>query len=106
MAYIFVGHFLLLGINLELYYNCIMSTLMQSQVFFFISSIGFVLLWILLAIFLFHLIKITKTFSKIMEKAEKDINEISETTKEMIEDMRENRFFNFFFPKNKKHHKK
>jgi len=83
-----------------------MSTLMQIQVFFFISSIGFVLLWILVGIFLFYLIKVTKTFSKIMEKAEKDINEIGDMTKEMVEDIRDNRFFNFFFPKKKKHYKK
>ena len=83
-----------------------MSTLMQSQVFFFISSIGFVLLWILLAIFLYYLIKVTKTFSRIMEKAEKDINEIGDITKEMLEDMRQNAIFNFLFPKKKRSSKK
>ena len=82
-----------------------MNTLIQSQVFFFISSVGFVLLWILVAIFIFQLIKVTKTFSRIMDKAEKDINEIGDMTKEMVEDIRDNRFFNFFFPKKKKHHK-
>ena len=41
-----------------------------------------------------------------MEKAEKDINEIGDMTKEMVEDIRDNRFFNFFFPKKKKHYKK
>jgi len=83
-----------------------MNTLINSQVFFFISSVGFVTLWILVAIFLYHLIKVTKIFSRIMDKAEKDINEIGDTTKEMLEDLRDNRFFSFILGKKKKHHKK
>ena len=83
-----------------------MSTLfLQSQVFFFISSVGFVTLWILVAIFLVYLIRATNTFSKIMEKVEKDINEIGDTTKEMVEDMKDSVIFNFLFKKKRKHRK-
>jgi len=77
----------------------------QSEVFFFISSIGFVTLWILVAIFLVYLIRATNAFSKIMEKAEKDINEIGDTTKEMIEDMKDSVIFNFLFRKKKRRRK-
>jgi large-conductance mechanosensitive channel len=82
-----------------------MNALLQSQVFFFISSVGFVVLWILTAIFLFYLIRATNTFSKIMEKVEKDVNDIGDTTKEMLDDMRDNPIFNFFFKKKRKHRK-
>ena len=82
-----------------------MNTLLQSQVFFFISSLGFIILWTLIAIFLVYLIRATNAFSKIMEKAEKDINEIGDTTKEMIEDMKDSVIFNFLFRKKKKHRK-
>ena len=56
----------------------------QTQVFFIISSVGFVTLWILVAIFLVYLIRATNTFSKIMEKIERDIDKIGDTTKEMV----------------------
>lgn len=82
-----------------------MDTILQSQVFFFISSIGFVLLWILVAIFLFYLIRATNTFSKIMNRVEKDIDNIGDTTKEMLEEVRESVIFNFLFKKKKKRRK-
>ena len=77
----------------------------QTQIFFFISSIGFVFLWILVAIFLFYLIRATHTFSRILEQIEKDINKIGDTTKEMVEDMKDSMIFNFLFKKKKKSRK-
>jgi len=77
----------------------------QSDVFFFISSIGFVTLWILLAIFLIYLIRISHTFSRIIKKVEEDINEISDTTKDMFLDMRDSAFFNFLFGKKRRNRK-
>jgi len=82
-----------------------MNTLLQSQVFFFISSVGFVVLWILAAIFLFYLIRITRTFSRIVDKIEDNINKIGDTTKEMLGDLRDSALFNFFLRKKKKSRK-
>jgi hypothetical protein len=82
-----------------------MDTLLQSQVFFFISSIGFVLLWILAAVFLYYLIRATKAFSRIMDKIEKDISNIGDTTREMLEDVRDNIIFKFLFGKKRKSRK-
>ena len=82
-----------------------MDTQMQTQVFFFISSVGFVVLWIFVAIFLFYLIRVTNTLSRILEKAEKDINDIGETTKEIIEEIKDNKIFNFLFGKKRKSRK-
>jgi hypothetical protein len=61
-----------------------MSTLSQAQAFFFISSVGFVLLWVLCAVLLYYLIKASRIFSKIMQKFEKDVNHIGDTTKEIL----------------------
>jgi len=83
-----------------------MSTLLQSEVFFFISSVGFVTLWILIAIFLVYLIRATNAFSRIMEKVEKDIDEIGDTTKEMVEDLKDSVIFNFLFRKKRKSRRK
>ena len=82
-----------------------MDTQMQTQVFFFISSVGFVVLWIFIAIFLFYLIRVTNTLSRILEKVEKDINDIGETTKEIIEEIKDNKIFNFLFGKKRKSRK-
>ena len=82
-----------------------MDTLLQSQIFFFISSVGFVLLWILVAIFLFYLIRATNTFSRIMDRVEKDIDNIGDTTKEMLDDVRESAVFNFLFKKKRRSRK-
>lgn len=82
-----------------------MDALLQSQVFFFISSIGFVALWILMAVFLFYLIRVTKVLSEIMGKVEKDVDSIGDTTKEMLEDVRDSVVFNFLFRKKRKSRK-
>jgi hypothetical protein len=82
-----------------------MEAILQSQVFFFISSIGFILLWILIAIFLFYLIRTTRTFSKIMEKVEEDVNKIGDTTKEMLEEVKDSFIFNLLFKKKNKRRK-
>jgi uncharacterized membrane protein YciS (DUF1049 family) len=79
-----------------------MNAFIPSNIFFIISSIGFVLLWILVAIFLFYLIRATKTFSRIINKLEKDINQIGDVTKEMIEEVRDSTIFHLLFHKKKK----
>ncbi|MFZ1019598.1 MAG: DUF948 domain-containing protein [Minisyncoccia bacterium] len=82
-----------------------MDAIMQMQVFFFISSVGFVFLWILVAIFLFYLIRAMNTFSRVMDKIEKDMNNLSDSTKDLFEDMRNSMIFNFLFGKKRKHKK-
>jgi len=82
-----------------------MNNLEQSQIFFLISSVGFIVLWSLMAIFLFYLIKAMHTVSRIADKIEKDVHNISNSTKEMVEDMRDSAVFRFLFGKNKRHSK-
>jgi len=82
-----------------------MNTLLQTQVFFLISSLGFVILWILVAIFLFYLIRVTRILSRIMEKVERDINSIGDVTKDLLDEMRDNIVFNFLFGKRKRKQK-
>ncbi|KND52114.1 MAG: hypothetical protein AB198_00905 [Parcubacteria bacterium C7867-003] len=86
-------------------YNENMDTVIQSDVFFFISSIGFVVLWILTAIFLFYLIRTMNTFSRIMNKIEKDIDKIGDTTLELVEDMRESPVFRFILGRRRRSRK-
>jgi uncharacterized protein YoxC len=80
-----------------------MTTLMQSQIFFFISSIGFIILGILAVIVLIYVIRALHSFSKILKKAEKDIDSIGDTTKEMLEDIQDSSVFRFMFRSKRKH---
>lgn len=82
-----------------------MNALLQSQVFFFISSVGFVILGIFVAVFLFYLIRATNTFSRILEQIEEDIDSVGDTTKEMLEDVRDSAVFGFLFRKKRKSRK-
>ncbi len=79
-----------------------MNTFLQAQVFFFVSSVGFIVLGILVTVFLFYLIRAMNTFSRIFEQIEKDIDNVGDTTKEMLEDVRNSAVFGFLFRKKKK----
>lgn len=83
-----------------------MDTTMQMQLFFFISSIGFIILGILSAFMLFYAISAFRSFARIMKVVERDIHSIGDTTKEMIEDVRESVLFRFLFQGKKRKHKK
>lgn len=83
-----------------------MDPLMQIQVFFFISSVGFITLWIFLAFILFYLLRITYSFSKIMDKIEDSIDTIGDTTKELLDEFKDSiliKLLNLFLKKKKKH---
>ncbi|MCC7160118.1 hypothetical protein IT399_00075 [Candidatus Nomurabacteria bacterium] len=82
-----------------------MNALLQSQVFFFISSVGFIILGVFVAVLLFYLIRATNTFSRILEQIEDDIENIGDTTKEMVEDIRDSAVFGFLFRKKRKSRK-
>mgnify|MGYP001604183953 FL=1 len=79
-----------------------MTALAQSEIFFFISSIGFIILGVLAAITLVFILRAFRSFSRILEKAEKDIDAIGDTTKEMLGDMRESSVFQFLFRRKRK----
>lgn len=79
-----------------------MTTIMQSEIFFFISSIGFIVLWILVAIVLVRTMDALNTFSKILKIIERDIDSIGDTTKEIVEDMRDSSVFRFLLGRRRK----
>jgi len=82
-----------------------MTTLIQTQIFFFISSVGFIILGIILFIILVYILKVVISFSKILKIIEKDVESLGDTTKEMLEDMHDSNVFRFLFG-HKKIHKK
>ncbi|MBP6883971.1 MAG: hypothetical protein KBC06_01940 [Candidatus Pacebacteria bacterium] len=83
-----------------------MNNILNSQVFFFISSIGFIILWGLMAVFLFYVIKSAYSFSRIMDKIERGIDTVGDATLEMLEDARDSFLAKMFFGKKKKSSRK
>lgn len=74
----------------------------HSETFFFISSIGFVILGILASIIAAYIIYISRSFLRILNKIEDGIDNISDTTKDLVDDMREHVFYKMLFPSKRK----
>ena len=79
-----------------------MNSNAQSEIFFLVSSAGFFMLWILAVIVFIYVINIMHVFSRILKKIEKDADKISETTKDIFLDIKENAIFQFLFGKKRK----
>lgn len=82
-----------------------MNTLMHSEIFFFISSIGFVICFIVLFIAGIYLISIFRKVSRITTKIEQDVATIGDTAKEFVTDIQESTVFSLLFRKKKKYNK-
>ncbi len=79
-----------------------MDSFSQMQIFFLISSVGFVIVFIFVSIFLFYLITTIYSLRRIIFKIEKGIDRIGDTTKDLLEDMRDNIIFKFIFGRKKR----
>jgi len=79
-----------------------MTTMQQSEIFFFISSLGFISVWLLIVVLLIYALRTLSSFSKILGKAEKDIDALGDITKEMLEDIRKSSVYQFLFRRKRK----
>lgn len=79
-----------------------MIPLVNSEIFFFISSIGFIVLALLLAVLLIMIMRVITSFSRILDKAESSIDSIGDATIDIIEEVREHPFFRILFGGKKK----
>jgi uncharacterized protein YoxC len=72
-----------------------------TEIFFVISSVGFVVLWILVAIVLFYILRAVHLFYKVLEKIERNINTVGDVTREMLHDMQDSSVYRFLFRRKK-----
>jgi uncharacterized membrane protein len=79
-----------------------MNTLLHADIFFFIATIGFVVIFILVMIALIYLILLFKTIHRISLKIEKDIDTIGDTAKNFIMQLWESTIFSWLFGKKRK----
>ncbi len=75
-----------------------MDTLIKADIFFFISSIATVVLVILISIFLFYLIGVSRSLKKLSERLNSDFKESEEFVIELKERLENNFIFQMFFP--------
>ena len=76
---------------------------MQSEIFFFISSIGFIIIGILGIILLILCVRAVCSFMRILQRIESSMDRVGDATMELIEDMRNSFFFKMFFRPRRKH---
>jgi hypothetical protein len=74
-----------------------------SETFFMISSVGFIVLFIVLAILLYYLIKAVRAFKELTEKIERNIDTVGYASMELIEDLRSSAAFRLLFKPRRRH---
>jgi amino acid permease len=79
-----------------------MQNFSTAEVFFFISSVGFIIIWLLAVVFAFYLIAAVKTFSRIVSKIEQSVDSVGDITKELLGEVKESMIFKFLFGKKKR----
>jgi hypothetical protein len=75
------------------------NTLLHADIFFFISSIGFVVLFALLAVLLGYSISFMKTMNRLGRKVEEDAGVITDEARMFISDIRDSTLYRFLFRK-------
>ena len=73
------------------------QTLIHADIFFFISSIGFILVTIALLIGLFYIIRVVRSVDRITVKIEDGIDTVGDDAKNLISDLRDSMAFRMIF---------
>ena len=79
-----------------------MNSLPHANLFFLVSTIGFVIIFILVAIGLIYIIALFKNILRITKKIEKDIDNIGDTAKDFIGQLWGSALFSMIFGRKKK----
>lgn len=75
-----------------------MDSFMQLDIFFFIASIGFVVLGLLGVIALLYVIKVIRSFKRILVRIETSMDTIGDATLELVETLRAHPLVRFLLP--------
>lgn len=74
-----------------------MQTLVHADIFFFISSVGFVLVTCVLLAGLMYMISILRSVRRITERIENGMDTVGEDARELVSDLRESAAFRMLF---------
>lgn len=78
-----------------------MESIIQSDIFFFITSISVIIFTVFFIIIGFYLVKIMKNFSRISEVLKDTVDDADKEIREIGEHVRESAIFSFIFGKKK-----
>lgn len=78
-----------------------MDSIIQSDIFFFISSISAIVFTVFFIIIGFYLVKTMKNFHHISQTLREAVDDTDQELREMIDQVRESSIFNFLFGKKK-----
>jgi len=81
-------------------------TLIHADIFFFISSVGFVVVTFVMLVGLVYIISILRRVDRITKKIETGIGTMEEHTREFVSDLRESIVFRVLFGGRKKRNTK
>ncbi len=74
-----------------------MNEIMKSEWFFFISSIGFVVIGLLLSIIMIYIIRALHAFTSLLEKMEAEVQNLGTTAQELLEDFQDSFIYRMIF---------
>lgn len=74
-----------------------MNTNAMAETFFLISSVGFIILFIILATLLYYLIRAVRSFNELTDKIERSIDTVGDASRDLIDDMRNSMAFRLLF---------
>ena len=85
-----------------------MEPVLKSDIFFFISSVGVVVITIILIVASYYLIKILRNVEEMSETLKEGVDDANTSIRNMKNKIETNRFLSFILGKNKKkkHHDK
>jgi large-conductance mechanosensitive channel len=72
-------------------------TASNVDIFFVISSVGFILVFCMLLVLLFYLIKAVRAWNELTEKIEKNIDSVGYAGRELIDEVRDSMAFRLLF---------
>jgi energy-converting hydrogenase Eha subunit H len=79
-----------------------MNSIPHADIFFLVSTIGFIIIFILVIIGLIYIISLLKSVTRISRKIEKDIDNIGDTAKDFVMQLWDSAIFSWIFGKKKK----
>ena len=78
-------------------YTVSMNEIMKSEWFFFISSIGFIVIGLLLSIIMIYVIRALHAFTSLLEKMETEVQNLGTTAQELLEDFQDSFIYRMIF---------
>lgn len=82
------------------------TSLIHADIFFFVATIGFAIIAILMAVVLGYLISTLRSVRRITGNIEAGMHSLSEDAKDLIDDLRNNLVYRLLFGKTSSPHKK